>query len=161
MNGAILTPSLSIQKQTVDLVPGRLLEEPTHHVRPGCTTGASGHRVLAPAAPETCFPDIDTWAPGAHPTSGTAVLAAREPSPEPPQLRGGTAGGSGPHARSCGAASIWPSSGLAWAAPGLSRPRGATSPCISANALAPRIFINFICFPDIKYLFVFFLAPFL
>ena len=68
----------------------------------------------------------------------------REPSPEPPQLRGGTAGGSGPHARSCGAAGIWPSSGLAWAAPGLSRPRGAASPRISANTPAPRIFINFI-----------------
>lgn len=161
LNGAILAPSVSIKKQTVDLVPGRLLEEPTDHVRPGCTTRASGqsapppHRLL----PQPAFQTSPRGLPGLVPhccarsTGATGALTRTTPAP------GRDGGGSGLHALSCGAVGIWPSSGLAWAAPGLSRLRGASSLCISANTLAPRIFINFICFPDIKSLLVFFLAP--
>lgn len=133
-------------RNRVDLVPGRLLDEPTHHAGPGCVTRDSGHRVLARDAPATRFRDISTWAPGARPAGGTAVLQHRShgsphPNPPPPALRRDT-GGSGPRARSWGAAGVWPSSGPAWAAPGLSRPRGAGSPCVLANTLASRIFIN-------------------
>ena len=152
-------------RNRVDLVPGRLLDEPTHHAGPGCVTRASGHRVLARDAPATRFRDISTWAPGARPAGGTAVLQHRShgsphPNPPPPSpLCGGTRAGLG-RVRAPGGRL---ESGLLQARPGPpqgSLVRGAPAPRASWPTLWP-LASSSIYFPDIKYLFVFFLAPFL
>lgn len=122
-------------RNCADLVPGRLLDKPTH-AEAGLCDRSPG------AQSASC-----RRAPGAWPASGTAC--SQHGSRWSPHLGRGTGG--------LGRVLLRGGWRLAFCRPGLGRPEALSSegrrvPARLANALASRIFMSFIYCPDIKYL---------